>query len=56
MRAKAASSLSLPITNCLAGVTTAAGMETPHFPVNGSSSRMESTSSPKNSTRIALVS
>ena len=56
MRANAASNLSFPMTNCFAGVTTAAGIETPHFPVKGSSSRMESISSPKNSTRIAFVS
>ena len=39
-----------------AGVMTAAGIVTPHLPVKGSSSRIESTSSPKNSTRIAFVS
>ena len=55
MRTYAASILSFGITNCLAGVTTAAGMETPMWKSGTESARMESISSPKKSTRMPSV-
>ena len=53
---KASSNLSLPMTNCLAGVMTAEGSFLRRLPVNGSISESASTSSPKNSTLMAFVS
>ncbi len=55
MRLYAASILSFGITNCLAGVTTTAGIETPVLKSGTESAWIASTSSPKNSIRTPSV-